>query len=293
MRVSLLTHHPQQFTQQRFVTEARALGFELSVLRPTDICWQWPNKLSKFDVTFNRLSVVDSTAFELSLGGLPTWGVQVNPWELRLKLWDKSRQVLWLAEQGLAPAPTFMHKGHITSEDPQWRAFAQEHDDSKGWVLKFNRGQRGVGVNFLADEAALFGWLETLSRMGDQDFIIQPRLDNTQEYRITLLNGRPWALLKRDGGRANFAQGGTAEEVPLKDWPKEIQQIIDVLGRVGAGTYLAIDVLLTAKGARILDVNSCPGVEQLELVTKRNFTRDLMRASLELPGSKNSAFSGT
>lgn len=281
MRVCLLTHHPQQFTQERFLAEARERALELTVLRPTDVCWSWPNNLRPFDLTLNRLSAVESTPYEVSLSALACWGRQVNPWQLRQELWDKSRQVIWLAARGLSAPPTFIFKGPVDRDHPQWREFVQTYDGGLGWVLKLNRGQRGVGVNFLANEEALFGWLETLYRIGDQDFLIQPRLSNTHEYRLTLLSGRPWAVLKRSGSRANFAQGGSAQEMALKDCPPGISNIAESLGDLGPGTYLSIDLLDTDLGVRILDVNTAPGVEQLEAVTGRNFVGELLQQALK------------
>ena len=280
MKVCLLSHHPQLFTQQRFVVEGQALGVDVTVLHPEDTCWVWPNISPHFDVTFNRLTAVDSGAFEMSLSLLPHWGKQVNPWELRQSLWDKSRQVMWLHQFGLTAPASFMHRGSLAPDNPQWQDFSRSFADKGGWVLKFNRGQRGVGVNFIADEAGLFAWLETLHRMGDQDFIIQPRLMNALEYRLTLLNGRPWALLRREGERANYAQGGKAQELAPQEWPSSIKDICERLRGLDAGTYLSLDILLVDNKAVVLDVNTSPGVEQLEAVTGRNFIGDLLQQTV-------------
>lgn len=281
MRVCLLTQHPHLFTQQRLVSELREFKIEADVIRPENNCWVLPNSAIPYDLTFNRLSSVESGPFETALSSLPRWGTQVNSWDLRLKLWDKARQIIWLNEYDLEAPPSMMIKGPIDQNHLAWKEFVSEHSTGHGWVMKFNRGQKGIGVNFIESEKALFDWVNTLFRMGDQDFLIQPKLSQDQEYRLTLLGGKPWCLLKRYGEKGNFAQGATAEEVTPGNYPKGIQGLIDRLSDLGDTSYLAIDIIMVNHRPYILDVNTMPGVEQLETVSGRNFIKDLIRLSLK------------
>jgi glutathione synthase/RimK-type ligase-like ATP-grasp enzyme len=281
MKICLLAHHPDSFASKRLLQELDVRGEGCQVLRPSDVRWRLPWDGENFTLTFNRLAAVESGPFERALARLPCWGLQVNPWELREALWDKAHQALWLGARGVAPVPTFMHQGRLTREDPAWRAFAA-HGAGAGWVLKFNRGQRGVGVHLVPDETALLSWLETFYRMGDQDFLVQPRLLG-QEWRLTLLDGEPWALLNRapcEHGLGNFAQGGSAREV---SWGQAPRELVELASRVAVpGAALALDILLGPHGVRVLDVNTVPGVEQLEQVTGRNFTGDWVSKALIL-----------
>jgi glutathione synthase/RimK-type ligase-like ATP-grasp enzyme len=275
MRVCLLAHHPHNFAGKRLQEELKG---QCEVLRPQDLRWSWPPVNSKtYDVTFNRLSTVESGAFERALGALPCWGRQVNPWELRLALWDKAHQAMWLAKKGVQAVPSFMVRGELTSDDASWCAFKEQHAQQE-WVLKFNRGQRGVGVHFLKDENELLAWLETLRRMGDQDFLVQPRLQKGYEGRLVVLDGQPWAWLERSGQeRANFAQGGSAKEVPWTQAPAAVKEIAEKLSM--PHTVLAVD-LWVGDSIHVMDVNTVPGVEQLEAVTGRNFTKELVLRSI-------------
>jgi glutathione synthase/RimK-type ligase-like ATP-grasp enzyme len=208
----------------------------------------------------------------------PVWGQQVNAWEIRQTLWDKTRQSLWMAQQRWPLLPFFTHRGSLTAEDPACRAFHDQHLTADGWVLKMNRGQRGVGVHFLQTEAELLSWCETLWRMGDQDFLIQPRVAQGPEYRLTLLGQKVWAVLERSSDKAvaNFAQGGEARELPLADWSPELRSLIDRITAHPVAHVLSLDVLVSAQGLVISDINTVPGFEQLEAVTGRNFARDLL-----------------
>ncbi len=281
MKVCLLAHHPDSFASKRLLQELAAREVSCEVRRPEEIRWRLPWDGETFDLTFNRLSAVESGEYERALARLPCWGRQVNPWELREALWDKAHQALWLAARGEQPVASFMHRGLLRPDDPAWQAF-RRHAAGEGWVLKFNRGQRGVGVHQVADEASLFQWLETLHRMGDQDFIVQPRLAAGGEWRLTLLDGEPWALLRRTAGlygRGNFAQGGVASEVSWSQAPAPLRELPAKLGVGGAA--LALDLWLGPTGVQILDVNTVPGVEQLESVTGRNFSGDWVDKALK------------
>lgn len=281
MNVCLLTHHPQLYTHVRLKEELGKHGLELQIPRVKELCWVWPNTSAKFDLTFNRLSAVESAPVERALAGSAQWGTQLNPWDLRQRLWDKASQAQWVSSLGLSPVPSLMYQGPLNLVQKTWSDFAQQHRSPLGWVLKFNRGQKGVGVNYLATDEALFSWLETLYRMGDQDFLIQPRLEHQGEYRLTVLNGKPWALLRREGAKGNFAQGASAVEVPI---PSALRPLVEVLAGHTLGAYLCVDLLMSAQGPVILDVNSAPGVEQLEQVTGRNFLSDLVALALILQG---------
>jgi glutathione synthase/RimK-type ligase-like ATP-grasp enzyme len=212
----------------------------------------------------------------------PVWGQQVNAWEIRQTLWDKTRQSLWMAQQQWPLLPFFTHRGSLSAEDPAWRAFHDQHLTPDGWVLKMNRGQRGVGVHFLKTEMELLSWCETLWRMGDQDFLIQPRVAQGPEYRITLLGQKVWAVLKRSSDKAvaNFAQGGEARELLFTEWPFELKRLIDQITARPVAQVLSLDILMSAHGPVISDINTVPGFEQLEAVTGRNFAGDLLKGLL-------------
>lgn len=254
----------------------------MQVVSPRECRVQWPLQEStpRFDLTLNRIANVEEESFTNTLMNWPVWGRQVNAWEIRQKLWDKTRQTLWMAEQGWASLPFFAHRGPLTTEDPSWQNFAKRYATPFGWVLKMNRGQRGVGVHFLKTENELFSWLETLWRMGDQDFFVQPRVPQGPEYRITILGQKVWAVLERSAvpeARANFAQGGEAHELSFNQWSPELKRLIDQITARPVADVLSLDVLLSAEGPVISDINTVPGFEQLETVTGRNFAADLWK----------------
>lgn len=271
--------HPATHAVRRLREEALTRGIALTLQNPQLCRVSWPPVATTphFDLTLNRIASVEGDAFLETLMRWPVWGRQVNAWEIRQKLWDKSRQALWMSERDWPALPFFVHRGPLTTQDAAWRRFADAHASGKGWVLKMNRGQRGVGVHFLASEGELMGWLETLRRMGDQDFLVQPWLPVEKEYRVTLLGQRVWGVLERKGMglAANFAQGGEARELTKAHWPVELTSLIQRMTQGPVADLLSIDILMSPETLVVSDINTTPGFEQLEAVTGRNLAADL------------------
>ncbi len=276
MKIALLTTRPETASNLRLREAARRLG-EVRVVNP------WEQKLcltqerACFDLTLNRVSAVENDPFIFSLMASQRWGRQSNPWEVRQRLWDKSRQALWLHQQGIRALPFFAFRGQLTAADEAWRSFYQRNDRGQGWVLKVNRGMRGVGVHFLKTEGEVLAWCETFYRLGDQDLILQPRLKGGTEWRATFVGGKLWALLERRGADgespANAAQGGLARE--LKSAPGDLAPLLEQLTPL-APEFCSIDILADAAGPVVSDVNLVAGFEQLDAITGRELAREYL-----------------
>lgn len=269
MRFCLLTQNPNTYSSQALFKAVAARG-AVDMLHPLKQRITWPESQPSYDVTLNRVSAVDDESFLWTLFQQPRWGRQANCWSLRQALWDKSRQALWLAQRGLPAIPFFMHRGELEESDLAWEQFRHAHQSPHGWVLKVNRGMRGVGVHFFDKTRTLFEWLETLHRINDQDFIIQPRLAPGPEFRLTLLGQETWALLERENldGVANFAQGGKARE--LTSIPTDLAMLVRQLTATLWADLVSLDVLMGPSGPVVSDVNLVPGFEQLDHVTGRS-----------------------
>lgn len=278
MKIALLSTRPETASNLRLREAARAFG-EVSVVHPWEQTLCLAQERTCFDLTLNRVSAVESDPFIFSLMASQRWGRQSNPWELRQALWDKSRQGLWLQRQGISSIPFFSFRGPLAAEDAAWGQFRDTVDRGQGWVLKMNRGMRGVGVHFLRSEAELLAWCETFHRLGDQDLIIQPRLAPAPEWRATFVAGKLWALLERapvDADMpANAAQGGRARE--LTRVPAELAPLVARLEAL-APEFWSVDILPDRAGPLVSDVNLVAGFEQLEAITGRDLAGDYLRA---------------
>ena len=57
------------------------------------------------------------------------------------------------------------------------------------FILKTNRGNRGLGVNIVRGKDSLFSFLETFWAIKDQRFVLQPYINGAKEFRVFLLGG--------------------------------------------------------------------------------------------------------
>ncbi len=252
------------------------MALSLEVIDPQTLILS-PVPRNVFDLTLNRISVVEMNEFYSALLHQNCWGRQVNSLELKLQWRDKAHQLLWLSKNGFRIIPFLCLRGKPDRFQGELQAFLSHHQE---WVLKMNRGQRGVGVHTLNSTAELEGWLETLWRMGDQDFLIQPRLKVRHEWRVNLIGTDFMCVLKR-ASRQGKANAHPEQEVAwVKDPPQELRELVEGFKRAAKFDYLALDILEDAEGLFINDLNTTMGFEQLEKITGYNIARLILDQSI-------------
>ncbi len=195
----------------------------------------------------------------------------------------KLRQLRFFTKHGLSSVPTLSLRGRVT-EDMMTSIddFAERFNPHHQWIFKLNRGQQGIGVNLIDGRQNLFSWLETFWAIKDQDFLIQPYIEAEAEYRCFFIKktNQVWWLRRTSSGvKSNFAQGGGGELVTMP--PKTVEEEALRLISHSPCEYGAIDMLWTGSQAYILELNSQPGIEQLESVTQVNIMKKLLAAFLE------------
>lgn len=276
MKCALISLHADNYASRRLSLEAKTLKLALELVDPRTLMLGAPAR-EEFDVTLNRISVVEMNAFYSALLHQNFWGRQVNPLELKLRWSDKAHQLLWLAQEGFATIPFRALRGRPDQFTDSLEGFLNL---SQEWVLKMNRGQRGVGVHMLGSSAELLGWLETLWRMEDQDFLIQPRLKVVNEWRVSLVGSEFLCVLKRSpvAGKANAHAGQEVEWV--KNPPRGLVELVERFKQAVQFDYLALDILEDESGLYINDINTTMGFEQLEKITSYNIARMLWEQSI-------------
>lgn len=167
---------------------------------------------------------------------------------------------------------------HLHPSLPWWR-LADWNDDSgeREFLVKPDYGQGGWGIEVLS-AAALLKWQQAQEVKGDLSWIIQPYL-KAQEYRVFFMGEERICLKRfpRSGERvSNFAQEGEARLVPL---PSEVKAVVEPLIEDSGAYYGAIDLLDSANGPVILELNVTPGIEQVEALGQRNLIQALLSAN--------------
>ncbi len=146
-------------------------------------------------------------------------------------------------------------------------------------VIKLLEGTQGLGV-VLADtrntaESMLEAFNGLKARVIVQEFIKEA---GGADIRVFIVDGAVVGSMKRQGKegefRSNLHRGGSASIIQLTDQEENAAlKAAKVLGLGIAG----VDMLQSARGPLILEVNSSPGLEGIEGATGRDIATDIIK----------------
>ncbi len=283
-KIIYLSPNSDTYFARRFFEECERDGLEVDIINP------FQSVISPLDIHPSRCFLMFRTSgiyfddYDLEMSKIlypnaDTW----NPLSAIHLTRTKMRQLRFFMKHGLSHVPTLSLRGRM--DESMTRSvdeFAERFNPEHQWIFKLNRGQQGIGVNRIDGREKLMSWLETFWAMKDQDFLIQPYIEALNEYRCFFIKktNQIW-WLKRVGheGKSNFAQGGNAELVSIP--PKTVEEEAHRLIQLSGCEYGAIDILWTGTEAKILELNSQPGIEQLEQITQANIMKKLLTAFIE------------
>ena len=194
----------------------------------------------------------------------------VNPLESLKIFRSKASQYQWMERESFPVLPWLDLVGH----DPLivekfFRLYPY-------MVVKPHCGQGGWGIEILTWDSFKSWWKKRKNI--DEQYLIQPYQKDSEEFRYFFIKNEWSAVLKRTakhGVAANFKNQGHAEKAEL---PIEILTTLHSIVNRSGLYYGAIDLLVDDLEFVILDVNSVPGVEQLEAVTGENVMARLLSA---------------
>ena len=146
-------------------------------------------------------------------------------------------------------------------------------------VIKLLEGTQGLGV-VLADnrnsaESILEAFNGLQARVIVQEFIKEAK---GADLRAFVVDGVVVGAMKRQGKegefRSNLHRGGSAEIIELSD--EEENAALKAARVMGLGVA-GVDLLQSARGPLILEVNSSPGLEGIEKATGKNIALQIIK----------------
>jgi ribosomal protein S6--L-glutamate ligase len=146
-------------------------------------------------------------------------------------------------------------------------------------VIKLLEGTQGLGV-VLADnknsaESILEAFNGLQARVIVQEFIKEAK---GADIRAFIVDGVVVGAMKRQGKegefRSNLHRGGTADIVQLTD--EEENAALKAAKVMGLG-IAGVDMLQSARGPLILEVNSSPGLEGIETATGKDIALQIIK----------------
>lgn len=154
-----------------------------------------------------------------------------------------------------------------------------EHVGGAPLVIKLLEGTQGLGVvlaeTINAAESVIEAFNGLQARVIVQEFIKEAK---GADIRAFIIDGQVVGAMKRQGKegefRSNLHRGGTAEVIDLTD--EEENAAIKAAKSMGLGVA-GVDMLQSARGPLILEVNSSPGLEGIEKATGKDIAKSIIR----------------
>jgi RimK family alpha-L-glutamate ligase len=200
-----------------------------------------------------------------------------NPVDRVLLADDKAATAECLAQAGVAQVRT-----EICAADPG-RLSAAAQRIGYPVVVKRTHGAQGRWVRRAATPAALAAALAELAADGPGALVVQPDVAECagRSVRAVITGGRLLAVTERTAAagewRSNIAGGAAQRRVELTG--EEHELVLSAARAIGLG-HAGIDLLRTARGPRVLEVNSCPDFTSMQPHYEQDLAEAVLRASL-------------
>ena len=176
---------------------------------------------------------------------------------------DKLRSLQLLARRGIGlPVTGFAHSTQYTED-------LIEMVGGTPLVLKLLEGTQGIGVVLAETRKAAESVIEAFRGL-DANILVQEYIEESagSDIRGLVVGGRVVAAMKRQAKsgefRSNLHRGGTASEIEITDDERSTAvRAARIMGLNAAG----VDLLRSAHGPMVMEVNSSPGLEGIESAT--------------------------
>ncbi|TKR30792.1 30S ribosomal protein S6--L-glutamate ligase [Luteimonas gilva] len=271
MKLAILSRNGKLYSTRRLVDAARERGHTVRVLDPLR-CYMriasdgfqmhykgrqlagYDAVLPRIGASITRYGTAVLRQFELMGSYTP------NPAGAVLRARDKLRCHQLLAAQGIdLPATVF-------GDNPDDTMDLLSMLGPPPHVIKLNEGTQGAGVMLTEKPSASRGVIEALRGLY-ANFLVQEFIGEAKgaDLRCFVVGGQVVAAMRRQAEqgefRSNLHRGGTAERaVASADEQAAAVRAAKVIGLGVAG----VDLIQSARGPLILEVNSSPGLEGIE-----------------------------
>ncbi len=274
MKLALMCRNANLYSHKRIVEAAQERGHEIDVINHlrcyVNIASHRPQIhyhgkiLPKYDAVIPRIGASVTFFGTAVLRQFEMMGVYpVNESVAITRSRDKLRSLQLLSREGIGlPITVFAHR----------TGNADELLDIIGGapvVIKLLEGTQGIGVvlgethNAASSIIQAFGGVKTNILI--QEFVKEA---NGEDIRCLVVDDKVVAAMKRTGKegdfRSNLHQGGSA--VAIKITPTERQTAVSAAKIMGLNVC-GVDLLRSAHGPVVMEVNSSPGLEGVENAT--------------------------
>ncbi len=284
MKIAVLSRNPKLYSTSRLVEAGEKRGHEMVIIDHSKCNIEIEKKKPK--VYYKGEQIANVNAIIPRIGASVTFfgTAVVRQFEMMhvfstvesvalVRSRDKLRSLQILARAGLGlPKTVFTNY----SKDVQTPI---EAVGGAPCVIKLLEGTQGIGVVLAETKKAAESVLEAFNglqaRVVVQEFIKEA---GGADIRAFVIGDRVVGAMKRQGKegefRSNLHRGGSAEIIELND--KEERAALKAAKALGLGVA-GVDMLQSSRGPLILEVNSSPGLEGIELATGKDIAAEIIK----------------
>ena len=274
MKLAILSRNTKLYSTRRLVEAARVRGHTVRVLDPLrcymrisseGFSMRYKGKpivgydavIPRFAVSVTRYGNAVLRQFELMGTFAP------NPSAAFARARDKLLCQQLLAAEGLGLPVTVFGDNPDDTDDLLAMLGPPPH------VIKLNEGSQGAGVMLTEKPSASRGVVEALRGLY-ASFVMQEFIAEAQgaDLRCFVVGDRVIGAMQRQAPpgdfRSNLHRGGTAS--PVETTPEERAAAVHAAQVIGLG-IAGVDLIRSARGPLVLEVNASPGLEGIEEAT--------------------------
>ncbi len=284
MNIKILSRNSHLYSTQRLIEAAKKRGHNVEVMDPLKCDLVIEKR--KPSIFYKGKVITDTDAVIPRIGASVTFygTAVVRQFEMMgvftttesqslVRSRDKLRslQVLSRARLGL-PKTVFTNYSKDVGE-------VIKHVGGAPLIIKLLEGTQGLGVVLAETNNAAESVIEAFNglqaRVIVQEFIKEA---GGADIRALIVDGHVVGAMKRQGKegefRSNLHRGGSASVIELSD--DEENAAIKAAKSMGLGVA-GVDMLQSARGPLILEVNSSPGLEGIEAATGKDIAKTIIR----------------
>src|SRR5690606_2741103 len=294
MKIAILSRNRRLYSTRRLVEAGVKRGHEMHVIdilkcymdstSSSPAIWYMGNKLEGFDAVIPRIGA-SVTHYGLAvIRQFEMMGVYCLTESIALgRSRDKLRALQLLSGKGLGlPKTSFAYNVHDNKELIKLVC-------GTPLVLKLCEGTQGRGIALAETRKAAESVIEAFRELR-AEFLVQEFIKEAggSDIRCLVVGDKVVAAMERTAQegefRSNLHRGGTAKVAKLT--PTERRTAIKAAQTMGL-KVAGVDLLRSARGPLVMEVNSSPGLEGIETTTGKSIA-DIIIAFVEENARSNS-----
>jgi ribosomal protein S6--L-glutamate ligase len=284
MRILILSRSRNLHSTRRLIDEARRYGAECLVVNPLRCqlkvgpdgpeVFVFGRRLEGVDVVLPRIGTSITDYGLLVVRHFESMGIPViNCSDAILNSRNKFRALQTCSAEGLAVPLSVMSRS-LSDKASSFRMIGKFP-----MVMKLLQGAQGIGVMLGHDRSSVESVMSTLLSF-DKDLILQEFVKESggSDVRVLVVGGKVVASMRRTAKRgefrANVHRGGAGERISRL--PKKYENLAIAAARAVGLDIAGVDLLESARGPLLLEVNSSPGFQELEKATRLNVAEKMI-----------------